>query len=404
MLDQLKDKVQRDAVKAWLNNNKIGTFQLTTGTGKTIAALHCLYTMPKNGKVHLFLAETVERERDLKKDILLYNQLFNVNVLKDYQLVFKCYQSVFRLKGYEFGLVIADEIHNSLSPEYSQFYFNNKYDSIVGLSATVDRDTSYFLDGVLTTKGDLIDKIAPVCFTYTINQAQQEGTSRKLNIYVIYQELDSVNKTIPAGNAITRFFQTEKQSYDYWDSQHQKAWFILDYELKNLKLRTTASKRSKLLFELPSKVNTVKQILQFIKGKTILFGNNLDSLLKITPDVVSSRNSIKENKKIRDDFDQGWIKLIGSFKKLRQGANLKELDNCIIMSYYSSEVHAIQQFGRLRKNGEKDGSIFILLTRDTQEEKWFEKMTQNIIDDFNIIYCKDIEECKQKYKENEINE
>jgi len=401
MLDQLKDKVQKTALEHWLTSKKKGTFQLSTGTGKTIAALHCLYTMPKDGKVHLFLAEVTDREEDLKKDILLYNKLFNVDVLKDYQLVFRCYQSVYRIKDYEFGLVICDEIHNSLSEQYSKFYFNNKYDAIVGLSATVDRESSFFSEGVLTTKGDLIDKIAPVCFTYTINQAQQEGTSRKLNIYVIYQELDSVNKTIPAGNAITRFFQTEKQSYDYWDLQHQKAWFILDYELKNLKLRTTASKRSKLLFELPSKVNTVKQILQFIKGKTILFGNNLDSLLKITPDVVSSRNSVSQNKKIRDNFDQGWIKLIGSFKKLRQGANLKELDNCIIMSYYSSEVHAIQQFGRLRKNGEKDGNIFILLTKDTQEEKWFEKMTQNIIDDFNIIYCKDIEECKQKYIKNE---
>jgi len=401
MLDQLKDKVQKTALEHWLTSKKKGTFEVATGIGKTIAALHCLYTMPKNGKVHLFLAETTEREADLNRDILLYNKLFNVNVLKDYQLVFKCYQSVYKLKNYEFGLVIGDEIHNALSPEYSQFFYNNNYDAIVGLSATVDKDTSYFIDGVLKSKGELLDEIAPVCFRYTINQAKEDGISRKLNIYVIYQELDSVNKTIPAGNAITRFFQTEKQSYDYWDSQHQKAWFILDYELKNLKLRTTASKRSKLLFELPSKVSTVKQILQFIKGKTILFGNNLDSLLKITPDVVSSRNSVSQNKKIRDNFDLGWIKLIGSFKKLRQGANLKELDNCIIMSYYSSEVHAIQQFGRLRKNGEKDGSIFILLTRGTQEEKWFEKMTENIIDDFNIIYCKDIEECHQKYKENE---
>lgn len=401
MLDQLKDKVQKTALGHWLTSEKKGTFEVATGIGKTIAALHCLYTMPKNGKVHVFLAETIEREADLNRDILLYNKIFNVNVLKDYQLVFKCYQAVYKLKGYEFGLVIGDEIHNALSPEYSQFFYNNKYDAIVGLSATVDKDTSYFIDGVLKSKGELLDEIAPVCFRYTINQAKTDGISRKLNIYVVYQELDSVNKTIPAGNNIKRFFQTEKQSYDYWESQHQKSWFILDPVLRELKIRVTASKRSKLLFELPSKINTVKQILDFIKGKTILFGNNLDSLLKITPNVVSSRNSVNENKKIRDDFDQGWIKLIGSFKKLRQGANLKELDNCIIMSYYSSEVHAIQQFGRLRKNGDKDGSIFILLTRGTQEEKWFDKMMENIIDDFNIIYCNNIEECHQKYKENE---
>lgn len=401
MLNELKDKVQRTAVEHWLASNKKGTFEIATGVGKTIAALHCLYTMPKNEDVHLFLAETIEREADLNRDILFYNKLFGVNVLKDYRLIFKCYQSVYKIKDREVGLIIADEIHSALSPEYSQFFYNNKSKAIVGLSATVDTDTSYFIDGRLKTKGDFLNDIAPVCFKYSLSQAKEDGVSRKLNIYVTYQNLDEVNKNISAGNAIKKFFQTEKQSYDYWDSSHKKSWFIEDPIQKSLKIRITASKRSALLFGLPSKIEAVKEILKFVKGKTILFGNNLDSLLKITPDVVSSRNTTKENKTIRDNFDAGWIKLIGSFKKLRQGANLKELDNCIIMSYYSSEVHMIQQFGRLRQNGTKDGNVFILLTRNTQEEVWFTKMMENVVDNFNIIYCENLQECLIKYKENE---
>ena len=70
------------------------------------------------------------------------------------------------------------------------------------------------------------------------------------------------------------------------------------------------------------------------------------------------------------------------------------------MSYYSSEVHQIQQWGRLRQNGDKVGSVFILLTKNTQEEVWFSKMMENMTD-FNIIYCDNIEDCVKKYKENE---
>jgi superfamily II DNA or RNA helicase len=161
MLNELKHKIQQEALKAWIDNGKKGTAELATGTGKTILALHSLYTMDKSDLTHLFLAETTERKKDLLADIKLYNQLFNVDVVNDYKLKFYCYQTVYKWKDREFGLVIADEIHNSLSPKYSEFFMNNKYDAIIGLSATIDRKTTYEIDGQIVSKGDLIDKIAP---------------------------------------------------------------------------------------------------------------------------------------------------------------------------------------------------------------------------------------------------
>ncbi len=400
MNNSSQDKVQRNAVEAWLTSGKKGTLQISTGVGKTFIFLHCLYTMPKNDKVHLFLAEVTDRKKDLLSDISKYNGIFNVNVLKDYNLKFKTYQSIYKIEGYDLGLVGLDEVHFCLSPEYSKFLFNNKFEGIVGLSATIDRTTRYETDDKIYTKGDLLDSIAPICFTYTLTQSKNDGIGRNLNIYVIKQELDNYNNTIKAGSVKKPFYQTEKKAYDYWDKEHKKAWFIEDLEMKDLKIRITSTKRSQLLYNLPSKVETVKQLLTHIKGKTILFGNSLDSLLKITPHTVSSRYSDDQNKKIREDFDEDRLDLIGSFKKLLQGANLKKLDNCIIMSYFSSEKDIIQRFGRLRKNGDKIGSCFILLTKNTQEEIWYTKMMSDI-SDFNMIYCKGIEDCINKYIENE---
>ena len=402
MLNELKDKIQQEALVKWLENEKKGVVILPTGVGKTILALHALYTMDKNDLTHVFLAETTERKKDLLNDIKLYNKLFNVDVTNDYNLKFYCYQTAYKWKDKEFGLVIGDECHDSLSPKYSQFYFNNKYQAFIGLSATIDRKTKYEENGQIFTKGDILDKIAPVVFKYSINEAQKDNVSRKLNIYVINHQLEDVEKTVKAGNLKKSFLQTEKASYDYWDKEHKRSWFIEDQELKALKIRITSHKRSNLLFNLPSKVNIIKQLINTINGKTIIFGNSLDALLKITPNVVSSRNTDDKNNYIRDQFDKNLIQTIGSFKKLRQGANLKDLDNCILHSYYSSEVHAIQQWGRLRQNGDKVGNVFIILTTGTQEEVWFQKMMENM-NDFTIINCSDINDCIKKYKENEKN-
>ena len=110
MLNSSKDIIQKQACEAWLKAGKKGTFEISTGVGKSIAALHCLSTMPRgDGKVHLFLAETNSREDDLNKDIELYEKLFGLRIRDHYNLIFKCYQGVYNLKDYQLGLVIADE-------------------------------------------------------------------------------------------------------------------------------------------------------------------------------------------------------------------------------------------------------------------------------------------------------
>jgi len=405
MNNELKNKVQQEALQLWVKNGKKGTCNIITGLGKTFLGLHALYTMPKNdGKLHLFLAEQVDRQTDLIKDIIKYNEIFKVNVLNDYNLQFQCYQTVCKWKDKEIGLTIADEIPDSLTPVYSQFYFNNKSEAIIGLSATINKNIQYVdKDDKMYTKGDLLDKIAPICFKYTVNQGQLEGTSRKLNIYIIDHELDSINKTVKAGSLKTSFFQTELNAYKYWDTQFKKSLFLDEDEPhRDLKILIASNKRRDLLYKLPSKIDVVKKLLDNIKGKSIVFGNSIDSLLQITRNTVSSRNTQEQNNVIREHFDNNKIKVIGSFKKLQQGANLGLLDNVILHSYYGVEGKFIQMFGRARINEDKIGNVFILATKDTQELVWLNKAIENFTE-YNIIYCDNLENCLNKYKENEKN-
>jgi hypothetical protein len=110
MIDTKRNEIQTLAKDSWINAGKKGTVEIVTGLGKTFIFLYALYTMPKNNDIHLFLAEVVDREDDLMKDIAFYNKLFNVNVMKDYNLQFYCYQTVYKWKGKKFGLIGADRI------------------------------------------------------------------------------------------------------------------------------------------------------------------------------------------------------------------------------------------------------------------------------------------------------
>tara|TARA_R110000796_G_scaffold236214_1_gene355482 strand:- start:66973 stop:67200 length:228 start_codon:yes stop_codon:yes gene_type:complete len=73
-----------------------GTVEVSTGVGKTFIALHALHSMNPNEDLHLYLAETTEREKDLLKSISLFDKIFKVDTMKSYNIKFYCYQSAYR--------------------------------------------------------------------------------------------------------------------------------------------------------------------------------------------------------------------------------------------------------------------------------------------------------------------
>lgn len=291
------------------------------------------------------------------------------------------------------------EYHFAMTPVYSAFFRNNKYERLVGLSATLKDNVKYEVeDGEDYSKRDLINEICPVVYTYDINESHTDGTSREKKIFIVNHRLDTRDKTVEGGTKAKPFMQTEQAAYDYWDNQFKRALFLPDGEKKTHRIRITAQKRSKILYDAKSKDYIVNKLLGAFKSKTIVFGNSLDALIRIVP-TISSRNVDKKNDKIRKDFEEGDLKAIGSFKKLEQGANLKGLDNVIMHSYYGKSRPVIQRLGRIRVDPKKKyGFIFIIRTLGTQEMKWFDKMTEDLTE-FDIIECQNVDEAINKYKE-----
>lgn len=385
-MDKTREQVQQEALAAWINSGKRSTIECITGLGKTKIAMDAIKTLPKTAKI-LFLAEVKDREIELNNELKKWKVTHK-------NIKFACYQSAYKWAGEKFELVIADEIHDSLTQKYSEFYKNNDYSYILGLSATVDSN-AWADEENKVTKGDLLKQYAPVCYSYTMDDGQKDGTARKLDVHVIYHKLDSKNKTITAGTKAKPFKQTEWAAYQYWTGQLGKAYFM-PAAVKQFRIQTASAARAKVLYNLPSKIDATKKLVSKLKTPTILFGNSLEALKQITPNVIDGYNSDKTNEAIRKKFDNGKIKLIASFKKLKQGANLVGLDNCVIMSYYSKSKDLIQRIGRMRNNGNL-GNVYIFVTLQTQEEVWFQRMFEDI-DSLNMNYYNNIDECIKKNK------
>src|SRR3990167_8122187 len=396
-LDEKRDIIQRSAEKAWINANYIGGFCITTGVGKAIAALHCTQHIPLGGTI-LFLAETTSRFEDIQKDLINYKNFFGIDILKNYKWIESTYQSSYKWNNKSFDLVIADEYHFAMTPIYSKFFLNNKYNKLVGLSATLEDNIIYNENDINSfTKKDLINKICPVIYTYNIGNSNKDGTTRKKIIFVINHQLNNSILDYTGGTKEKSFLQTEQSAYNYYNDRFKKSLFMDEGPSKTFAIMNASSKRAKVLYDANSKIKETKKLLLGLSSKTLVYGNSLDALYKITPNTISSRFSKEKNDKIRKSFETNEIDVLGSFKKLEQGANLKGLDNVIIHSYYSKTRPIIQRLGRIRLEDDKDmGFVFIFKTINTQEEKWFEKMMVDL-KEFNIIYCKNVEEALLNY-------
>ena len=395
-----REQIQQDIVKSIIKTTDVNgrvrcTVEAITGIGKTFISFFAIKELKP--KTVLFLAETTIREQGIHDDIIKFKEIYGYDILKHHTVSFACYQSVYKWVGKYHDMVVADEIHDSLTPEYFKYYKNNRYTHLLGLSATIDKNTVFkYADGSEYTKIELLNEIAPICFTYNIKDGQEHGTSRKLIISVIEQELDDRVKCIPVKyksklGKQEEFYQTEKKAYDYCHQRYVQSMYSDSDFLK----RYWMNKRNTLIYNLPSKVQTIISLLQVCDfEKTIVFGNSLEQLNKICP-TVSSKHKADVNKQLIDDFNNGKLNTIGSFKMLKQGVNLKDLNNVILHSYYSVEKDFIQRVGRMR-NKDTPGNVIVLVTKSTQEWSWLNKLLETIKVEYTVYTSiKDYIKCTQ---------
>ena len=98
-------------------------------------------------------------------------------------------------------------------------------------------------------------------------------------------------------------------------------------------------------------------------------------------------------------FVSNLFYVIGSFKMLKQGNNIDNLDNCIILASNNSNIQldTVQRVGRLRLDNENKGNVIVLYNEDTFEIKYLVKIP-TVLHNTTPILCDNLNEFYDKYE------
>lgn len=397
-MDQIKAKVQAEALERWKLAGKRGILAMGTGTGKSKIALdrawELLIQHGENLRVLLAVPTTKLRDENWPAEMAKWNYypLFEEGFVEGF-----CYASLATKPQGHYHLVILDEGHRST--EYnSQVFENITYDELMILTATVPTDKD---------KKKLLLDLAPIVFEYHIDQAVDDGLVADYDLVVIEVPPDDKNKTIPAGNAKKRFNTTEAGHYKFLTKvieplqitvrEKQRELFILEQlstiadpqldEIMALKkevdkldarLKPMVMKRAQFIYKMKSKTDAAKEILQLRdpNKRMLVFAGSIAQC----EDLCHPRTYHSKTDSVALDlFKAEEINLLGVVNALNEGHNIPNLDEALIVQLSSNERDLVQRIGRvIRYRPGFKGVIYVLVSTGTVDEKWAAKALENI--------------------------
>ena len=358
---------QIEAINAW-KQKRNGTIEAATGIGKTLIGIKI---MEEYKRVLIVVPQLVlfDSWRDE-----IYKFQINLKVAIEYM----CYASISKKSNYHiYDLIIFDEIHHLGTDTHIDFmeYFKNRCN--LGLTATMPSS----MNAYTMVKRNYIDKICPIIFQLPIEKAQELGIVADFNVSIIKTEIDKINKDVVSGNKQTKFYQTEYEAYNYLSNKIQELGFknreLGDKTIERM-IKVLINKRLHVIYNLKEKANVAKFILnnKLMKDKrTIVFGANINKCNYICDYTFHSKTDNEDFNK----FQKKEINQLAVVNCINEGVNIIDLDRIIISQINSQERSLIQRIGRvIRLRDNHEGKVIILITKDTQEERWLESSIRNI--------------------------
>jgi superfamily II DNA or RNA helicase len=341
-----REEIQTKALSKWLSIRR-GLIVLPTGTGKSKVAIDAIKAI--NPKNILIVVPTTKL-----RDISWPAELKKWGIRRKIKIV--CYVSLPKIVNEKFDLIILDEAHR-ITERNKEFFKNNKYKYLMGLTATNPRD-----------KYDLIKDICPVIHQIDLDDAIKANAVSDYEINIIYINLDAKDKYIEAGNKKARFMTTEKGHYDYLTKTMNKIRFMRKDVPEFMYMQ-----RMRFIYNLRSKTTYAKKFIEELDyNRLLVFCGSIDQANYITDKVYHSQSDDVNLKK----FIQGDINILASVKALNEGMNIPNVDTAFIVQLNSKELDLVQRIGRvLRTDKDQIAKIYILVALDTQDEVWANKAT-----------------------------
>jgi len=406
-------KYQTDAIDNWFENGRRGIFNMATGTGKTITAVHAvkrsMSTDPKTAVIiavpfqHLIDMWVKTIEKELTTEAFQPNFILAFDSRKKWapeakelveSLNFDVIDNLFIITTYDTfssekfaemiasirckKLLIADEVHNVGAPTYMTG-LREDYQYRLGLSATPAR----YMDEEGTTM--ITDYFGKEVYTFDLERAIREinpdtGQSflTPYKYYPIFVSLneDELIKYRELSAKITKITVNEETT------PHEMAIRMM-----------LLIKRSKIIKNASNKLKKLEEDMLKLKESGFMNycliycsdGRDKESEEKTLKKVIQclNRNSIsnrrftagedaEERKEIIESFGNGSTEALVAIKCLDEGVDVPATRNAIIMASTGNPREYIQRRGRvLRRSKNKEYATifdFIIIPNEVPKD------------------------------------
>lgn len=401
MTKKTREQIQSEALEAF-KLVSAGTICLSTGTGKSKVAIDFIKETPEI-QIILITSPRTNLKENWRKELMKWGITYRLCdesptgywfKNRPLHIMIENIQTCYKWEKQKFDLIIADEIHTMMTPEYSALFENNKCKWLMGLTATHDITSK-------NDKGYFYKKYAPIIYEYY--RSAEHGLINKTRFVIVNHSLgdEKVFYTIRG----KRYQSTEAEYYEYLTSKIKEGqrrmmamgsddwftdasdWFWKGMGNKEQKFAAmlylnSIKQRKDFLLNLVSTAKIAKKIKDGIlrdisDSKVLVFSELTAQADKITKNTVHSNNHKDINQRLINEFDEGTIRDLGSCRSLTLGLNLKGATHAIMESYIGSATQSKQKKGRLDRLATDDvAEMYIIRVSGTQADNWFEEMTK----------------------------
>lgn len=361
---------QEEALAAWWDRGGRGVVVLPTGTGKTHMAN---LAIQKTSRPTLVITPTIDLMNQWYDELTVcfdtevgllgggYNEVLPLTVTT-YD---SAYLNMDRI-GNRFGLIVYDECHHLPGPTYGLAATCAIAPFRLGLTATPERADH--------AHEQLDYLIGPIVYRREITQLRGQYLA-DYKIETRYVNLSEEERYR---------YETARETYRGFlrdhgiDMRQPEAWGMflrLAYRSPEGREAFRAYREQReLALAAPAKLNLLGRLLDQHHGdRVLIFTHDNATVYQIARrflvPVITHQTKTKERREILLRFNDGRFPIVATSRVLNEGVNVPEANVAIILSGSGSVREHVQRLGRiLRKKGNKEATLYEVITRGTTEE------------------------------------
>jgi superfamily II DNA or RNA helicase len=361
---------QIEGLEAWSQAGMRGVVVLPTGTGKTHLANMAIEaadrpTLVVTPTIDLLNQWYDELSLSFGTEVgLLGGGSYDIKPLT-VTTYDSAYMNMDRL-GDRFGLLVFDECHHLPGPTYGLAATCSIAPFRLGLTATPERADNAHVA--------LDHLIGPIVYRREITQLRGDYLAdyRVERLFVNLTDEERFR------------YETARETYRSFlsdtgiDMRRPGAWgqflFAAHRSSAGRQAYLAYREQRSLALAAPAKLHLLARLLERHNGeRTIIFTHDNATVYTIARQflvpVITHQTKTKERRDVLLKFNSGEYPVVATSRVLNEGVNVPEAAVAVILSGSGSVREHVQRLGRiLRKSGDKEATLYEVITRGTNEE------------------------------------